>query len=206
MNNVGMIATPEIPTQLQPGRHCAVFRGGPRLFVELDGSLCSQATPQNAVYAVVDARARLDENFPALALALSRPATTLIVGTVAGVALTEAIKLPGVKAAGVIVAAYIAVHLVVRWTALQIKHRNSADGGVLIEYPPPYYPVLFVPQIFPRGGYQGERIEQGVGRQKIGEFARGAIDAGKSKLGTINPPPTTNPLPLPTVNAPRRLR
>src|SRR5512145_177486 len=75
MKNVGMIPTPEIPTQLKPGQRCAVFRGGPRLFVELDGSLCSQATPDNAIRAIVDAGAGFEEDFPVLARVLASPLT-----------------------------------------------------------------------------------------------------------------------------------
>lgn len=191
VKDVGMIPTPEIPTQLQPGRHYAVFRGGPRLFVELDGSLCSQATPEHAIRAIVGAGAGFEEDFPVLARVLASPLTGIfargayarVKAVLIKVGLTFSLK------AGVIILVYIAIHLVIRWMALQVHHRNSRDGGVLIEYGPPYWPVEFVPQIFPRGGYKGDKIEKGkeLARQKLGQPAKSAVDAVASKMGTIKP-------------------
>jgi hypothetical protein len=109
---------------------------------------------------------------------------------------TRALASAGLKfsaTAGIIIVVYIAIHLVIRWSALQLHHRNSRDGGVLIEYGPPYWPVEFVPQIFPRGGYKGDKIEQGkeAGRnawQKVSDPARSAIADAASKVGSMKKP------------------
>lgn len=197
MRNVGMTATPEIPSQLLPGRHYAIFRGGPRLFVELDASLCSEATPRNAIRAIVEANARLEENFPMLNKFLTGTLGTLVLrGVYARV--TRALASAGLKfsaTAGIIIVVYIAIHLVIRWSALQLHHRNSRDGGVLIEYGPPYWPLEFVPVIHPRGGYEGDKIEKGKERawQKIGQPAKSAAEAVAAKMGAIRPGMPTLP-------------
>jgi hypothetical protein len=91
--------------------------------------------------------------------------------------------------AGGIILVYIAVHLIVRWTALQVHHRNSRLGGVLIEYGPPYWPVEVVPIIHPRGGYKGDKLDQAkeAAWRKIGVPAKNALAAVKSNAGTIRP-------------------
>jgi hypothetical protein len=85
-------------------------------------------------------------------------------------------------AAGIVLL-YLLIHLIVRWSALVLNHKASVSGGVIIEYPPPYWPVLLVPQIWPRGGYKDRKFGEARGLppsalgDNLADRAAGARDA-----------------------------
>jgi hypothetical protein len=179
MINVGRTLTPDIPSQLAPGEHVVIFHGGPRLFMELDRYACDQLGPLKVLDRAGAELREFGDNHPVLAQIASLVGAVLGIGSGGiPIAAHELWKSPWLVAmrvkdpaayaaltttakAGGIITLYIAAYIAIRWTQLIVTSRNSRDGGVLIEFGPPYWPLQVTPTIWPRGG-PGERLDNAV--------------------------------------------
>jgi hypothetical protein len=191
MKNIGAADHPtDFPSQIKSGEHSAMFLAGARLCLELDDYVCNQAGPIDVMRHVAAALRKFGENHPfvtnlatgAVAIAIGK-APIAIHKNWNLIKMTHRLMLDGgyhavgkaLKPAGIILV-YIAIHIIVRWTSLILHHRNSRDGGVVIVYPPPYVPILYVPQIWPRGGYSGEVADKVLhAGQKLGQKVKDKV-------------------------------
>lgn len=184
MNNVGMVQTPEIQSQLGPGEHVVLFHGGPRLFLELDSFACEQLGPQAvldrvdaalginaALDTVDDSKQKFEESYPLLVK------IAMFVGPIVAKSATKKMGAKVISSPVGIIALYIAAYIAIRWAQLIVVSHHSQDGGVLIEFGPPYYPLQLTPEIWPRGGPKYERAEKAL------ELGKAAVTGKVTALG-----------------------
>lgn len=174
MANLGLFTSPmDFPSQIQPGKHRAVFFNAAQLFLELDGHAVEQMTPRSVITLLAAEMKQFAGNHPRIA-AYAAMLGSAIPQAVAKT-LWEIFKLSGYSVketalflrhvGGMIittpVGAILAAELIIltaRWIEIVQKHKCSRNGGVIIQV---MFPAVQVAsQVMPRGGYTGERIER----------------------------------------------
>lgn len=172
MANLGLFTSPmDFPSQIQPGKHCAVFFNAAQLFVELDGHAVEQMTPQSVIALLATEMKQFAGNHPRIAAyaailgaAIPPAVAKLLFKCVTTFGFKDTFLLFKHMGAtivttplGAVLAAEFLI-LTARWIEIVQKHKCSRNGGVIIQL---IFPAVQVAsQVMPRGGYTGERIER----------------------------------------------
>lgn len=191
MANLGLFTSPmDFPSQIQPGKHCAVFFNAAQLFVELDGHAVDHMTPQSVIGLLATEMKQFAGNHPRIA-AIAAILGSAIPPAVAKL-LFKCLTTFGFKDTFLVfkhiggsivttpVGAVLAAELIIltaRWIEIVQKHKCSRNGGVIIQLMFPA--VQIASQVLPRGGYTGERVEQ-VKQvlQDVGQHVQQGIQQG----------------------------